>query len=115
MPLLIAIIHNFRCSNSEEPQAGGEMLVLGVAQKQSRPFLLLKGSANQNITCEKENQHPQGQGKVAAVTIHTPVVSSEGGKGLLKPKNETFEDRSEGESCVPAQESPCPHRAQSIC
>lgn len=72
MPLLIAIIH---CSNSEEPQAGEELLVLGAAQKQSKPFLLFQGSANQNITSEKENQHPQGQGKVGAVTTHTPVVS----------------------------------------
>lgn len=75
MPLLIAIIRYFRCSSSEEPQAEEEMLVLGAAPKQSRPFLLVKEAANRSITCEKENQHPQRQGKVAAMTAHDHVTS----------------------------------------
>lgn len=110
MPLLIAIIHNFHHSNSEEPQAGEGMLA-GKAEQDSSA---LERLCNQNTTCEKENQHPQQQGKVAAVTTHTPAISWGGGKELLKQKNETFKDRSEEESCAHAQEVPCPHSSQCM-
>lgn len=102
MPLLTAIIYYFRCGSDKEPQTE-EMLVLVTAQKQSGSSPLLKGAPNQYITCEKENQPPEGQEKVAAMTNHAQgcellmVWKQRAGQGHLKPKKETFKGRSEAE------------------
>lgn len=70
MPPLIAIIYYFRRSSNKKAQAEEETLVLVTAHKQSGPCPILKRAPHQNITCEKENQHPEGQGKVATMTSH---------------------------------------------
>lgn len=101
MPPLIAIIYYFRCGSDKEPQTE-QMLPLVTAQKQSGSSPPLKGAPNQNITCEKENQPPEGR-KVAAMTSHVQgcellmVWKQRAGQGHLKPKKETFKGRSEAE------------------
>ena len=94
MPLLIAIICYFRCSSNKEPQDEEEILVLVPGQKQSRPSPLLKRAPNQNITCEKENQHLEGQGKVAEMTSQAQGCDLLTGWTRAFKTKETFKDRS---------------------
>jgi len=92
MPPLIAIIYYFRCSSNKEPKAEEEILVLVTAQKQSGLPPLLNRASNQNMTCEKERTHPEGQAKVAAMTSQAQgcdllMVWRQGaGQGHLEPR-----------------------------
>lgn len=98
--------------------------MLVTVQKQSGPSPLLKRAPNQNITCEKENQPPEGQGKRAAMTSHAPgcdllMVWRQGdGQGHLKPRRRplrTEQNENEKRLCVHAWEAPCAHGVQYIC
>lgn len=103
MPALIAIIYYFCCSSNQTPQAEEEMLMLVTLRSRAGHLLSLKRAPNQNTTCEKENQHSEGQGKVPAMTSHDQgydllmVWKLGNGQGHLRPKRLLRTDQKKGE------------------
>lgn len=124
MPLLTAVVYCFRCSSNKKPQAKEETVILATAQNQSKTSPLLKRVSNQNITCEKENQHPEGQQKVAAMKSHARgcdllvVWWQQDGQEHFKPRRRllrTNQKENEKRLCVHAQEGLCSHWLRYIC